>query len=203
MIVFIVFTISVYAIPLKEYNIVLDTKSDIKLDSLNVDVKDYSDYRFNFNGDYIFEIMDGDDVIDHSYFNIIDTIYYDSINPETGLIEDGGIEEIKLDSVRLFIPYYKSADKIIISNVNHTDNIKKSVLEIDISRFSQKDNIIEEANDDEPFIEENEILIVEEPLESENNNLFLYIILVIILILVIKTSHIEMVPPKKRYKSKK
>ena len=58
MIVFIVFTISVYAIPLKEYNIVLDTKSDIKLDSLNVDVKDYSDYRFNFNGDYIFEIID-------------------------------------------------------------------------------------------------------------------------------------------------
>lgn len=130
------------ALPLKEYKVSLDTKSEIKLDDIDVLVKDFPDYRLHFNGDHMWEIMENDKILNYSYFSVIEVIYYDIVNPETGKIDDGGMETKRLEKIELYVPYYPSADKIVISSVN--ESIKTKVLEIDISRFVRNIKITRE-----------------------------------------------------------
>ena len=126
---------------LNEYNVILNTEEGISLNALTVDVKEFSDYQLNNAEDYSWEIMSGNVSLNSSYFDIEQIIFYDGVNPETGEIDRGGQKIVKLDEVVLFVPYYPSADKIIIFNQSLSEKIK--VLEIDISRFTKSRDILE------------------------------------------------------------
>jgi hypothetical protein len=123
--------------PIYEYKLNLDTKTEIKLNRINIEIKDSSDFWYDSGGNYLWEILENEKILNYSYFDIEGFIYYDIVNPSTGLIDDGGKKEIKLNEKGLFIPYYPNANKISIFKFNQSTEFKELVLEIDVSRFAK------------------------------------------------------------------
>jgi len=179
----IIFSKLCYSIPVHEYRLNLDTKAEIQLDKIEIEVKDFSDYWFDGSGNYLWEISENENTLNYSYFDIEGYIYYDAINPETGLIEDGGKKEIILEEKELFIPYYSNADKISIFSFNQSTEDKELVLEVDISRFaknltSPKEKIEEEQEEIFPPKDF-------ERIESKTKGNFFYVLLIIITLVTI------------------
>jgi len=172
-----------YSMPVHEYKLSLDTKNEFKLDKINIEVKDFFDNEYISAGDYLWEISDNENVLNYSFFGVEAIIYYDIVNPTTGLIDDGGEKKIRFDEGELFIPYYPNANKINIFKFNQSTEIKELVLEIDVSRFAKNlTNIKEKINETREKIVP---LIELDKAGDKREDVSFYMPLLIILILVV------------------
>lgn len=180
--------ILVYSEPIREYKLTLNTQF-MEKDSLEIEIKDYSDYQSNLRGDYIWAITSNNVWLNYSHFDIYEEILVDIVNPETGEIDDGGLFIKELESIELFIPYYENADKIIIFKQNQINFTLEKIKEINILRYAnlnkidfvEKENFVENHRDPNPPF--NEQLVNE--IKEENKNQYIYYFLFILILLIV------------------
>ncbi|MBU1019935.1 MAG: hypothetical protein KJ847_01865 [Firmicutes bacterium] len=173
-----------------EYKVTLDTVDEIVLTDIQIEIKDFPDFRTDYSGEYVWRIYSGDNFLNFSYFDIEGVILYDSVNPETGEIDGGGELPVKLDEVELYIPYYANADRIAIFKINESTTEKTEVLGIDISDFAKEKIVVEGSEEDsEETPEQTQPGTTEEETTEKNDRTETYTIIVFIILLVLVILH--------------
>ena len=114
-----------------KFNLTYDY-GNITINSMEIEFsKEKIENSFGF---YTAKVFDYDNkTLDMIFFDIPNEILYETINPETGEIEGGGLLELNETSFEIFVPYYEDSNEIIIYNLNLIELTKK-----DISEFSKQ-----------------------------------------------------------------
>ena len=132
LIIFVFVLSSVQAMPFTYYKINLDyDKGDVNIESVGVEIL-YEEMK-NFPGVYSANLLDySNKALESVIFDVPIKMYYDNINPETGIIDDGGIKYLDKASFEIYIPYHSNAKYLVIFDEEVNEIIRK-----DISEFSK------------------------------------------------------------------
>lgn len=110
-----------------------------KINISSLDIQ-FEKEKIESKGLYIAEIIDYDDnLLNLTFFDVPNKIFWDGINPETEGIDDGGKMELNQTSFEIFVPYYENAKKIIIYDENLIE-----ITKIDVRVYSEQEEIKEE-----------------------------------------------------------
>jgi hypothetical protein len=91
------------------------------------------------SGEFIAEIVSSDnEILNITFFAFPLTLFYDTIDPETGEINGGGMIELNESNTTLYLPYYENAVEI---NIYDWDLNKK--LTIDLNQYVKEESIEE------------------------------------------------------------
>ena len=124
---------------------------NLSYDSIHVRPLAASDQPANTIGGYAADILSfNNEILNVTFFDIPREIYYDSIDEETGEINDGGIITLDESEILLQLPYFDNAQKIRIFD----ENIDIQLV-IDVSQYAKE--IIEEVE------------VIQEKPETEQN----------------------------------
>lgn len=137
-------------------------------------------------GMYVAEVVSFDnEILNLTFFDVPLTVFYDTVDPNTGMINGGGMIELNETEITLYIPYYANAKEI---NLYDQNLIKKLV--IDTSNFA-KETAVEELTETKEEIKKEEIigkektLIETSPLFKIIKGVFIGAAIIIALILII------------------
>ena len=104
------------------------------------------------SGTFIAELISVDNkILNLTFFEIPLIIFYDSIDPQTGEINGGGMKELNQSETTLYVPYYENAQEINIYNWSLT-----KLLTIPVNDLS-KGKAAKEVIRDETTTEEEDI----------------------------------------------
>ena len=163
-----------------EFKVLLDTQSEVKLQSITVEIKDFPDHRQYNQGDHLWELRDADTIYSSSYFYVNMPVFYDIADPKTGQIVDGGMKIVNLDEVEFFIPYHPNADRIIIYEVNQSSNDAWEILEIDVGRFAKNITTEKVVEEQKPYLDSQEQAF---QASSESRKQLVYIMAIAVLMI--------------------
>ena len=107
-------------------------EGQINISSIEIQIS--QDQEKLFIGDYVAEVLDFEEqVLNFTFFNVPNEVYYDYVDPETGEIDGGGISELNQVSFELYVPYYEGAKEIIIYN-----KFFEELAQIEVSSYSKE-----------------------------------------------------------------
>ncbi len=85
-------------------------------------------------GRYVAEVVSYENkILNLTFFAVPTLVFYDQIDPNTGMVIDGGITELNQSEVQLYVPYYLDAKEI---NIYDQELVKR--LSIDLSAYSRE-----------------------------------------------------------------
>ncbi len=146
----------------------------------------FSDYLKNPSfGFWVAEVVNyPDEILNLTFFNIPNQIFWESIDNETGEINEGGIIYLDNFTFNLEIPYYKNAKEINIYNEEF-----EKVLTIDVSMYSKEKPVIQEIlqieTQNKSFTKPQEKSFEEKI--AENWWIFILVLVILLLILFFRT----------------
>ncbi len=136
-------------------------------------------------GLYAAKITDyNNDLLNLTFFDIPNKIFWEGVNPETGEIDRGGEKELNQTSFEIFIPYYENAKEVVIYNENFTEIARRDINEYSKQRATTQEK--ETNKTEEQKVKSNVNQIDEEVTKYWWILLIILIILIIILIYSLK-----------------
>ncbi|MBS3077873.1 hypothetical protein J4233_06445 [Candidatus Pacearchaeota archaeon] len=99
--------------------------------SINSTEIEFSNRHIENNfGFYSAMVLDFDgNILNLTFFDVPNVIFYDATDPETGKITGGGLMEFNETQSEIYVPYYKNAKEMVIYDQNTNELIRKSVRE--------------------------------------------------------------------------
>jgi len=138
-------------------------------------------------GMYVAEVVSFDNrLLNLTFFDFPLTIFYDTVDPETGEINGGGMTELNETEITLYVPYQENAQEINIYDENLDE-----LLKIDVSYFAKETAVSGEAEElegkkiaDDKMLEKKKIAEAN-PTIKVVGGVFLGIVVIALLVLVI------------------
>ena len=114
--------------------------------SINSTEIEFSNRHIENNfGFYSAMVLDFDgNILNLTFFDVPNVIFYDATDPETGKITGGGLMEFNETQSEIYVPYYKNAKEMVIYDQNTNELIRKSVREFlteEVKKYDYNDLI--------------------------------------------------------------